>query len=228
MSLDKKTDNKDSKKNKNDTTETKTEKIAKATLGLIDMMLEIINKYQWIILTYVWGMFNLTYAVSADLGTTFAVNKLNNLIEKAEADASFKIRKPLMMAIIAYLFAVIWFHVLFFTLIAYFLCAMLCITAVYAHPVWESIVKTFFLPEVLLQIISIKYLPVHAIIFFSCIIMGCSMVLIYIKSSDIDTDDNSDHVNKLHPKMLRIIFTCVTSSLLMYVIFTIYDIIMSI
>lgn len=207
---------------------TKTEKIAQATLGFIDKMLEFTNKYQWITLTYGWGIFNLIYVVSADLGTSFAVNKLNTLIEKAEADASFKIRRPLMMAVIAYLFAVIWFNVLFFALIAYFICAMLCITAVYAHPVWESMVKTFFLPEVFLQILSIKYLPVHAIIFLFCIIMGCGMVLIYIKSSDIDTDDNSDHVKKLHPKMLRIILTCVTSALLMYVIFTIYDIIMSI
>lgn len=164
---------------------------------------------------YTWGIFMAIYLLSWDAAITYTISKLQGDLSAA-AGSHRSLRRPYLIVLVAYSIVVAWLQVIYWVLLIFLACAMLCMTSPFGPTYWAKLVRLFARPKIVLHFIDLSHVGFHALV------VGASMLASALSIGFYITDDDLIHKDTLNSKMLRVLLTAPAAMAAAYAFYVLF------
>ena len=157
---------------------------------------------------WTWMFFLGVFVIAWNLATITALKRFDK-----QMDINDKVRRPFVLVVGMYAFAVATLNIALLSMLAYCICTVMCMTSTYAPEWWERIMRVIAQPSTVFNCLSIDHMLVHGMYFAIALVTMSIMTWWYI------TDEDMRDPERVRHKLIRIIMIVPGSIILVAYLF---------
>ena len=148
---------------------------------------------------YTWGIFAVVSLLAWEGALGVGMARFNDDLERAKGVPGV-VRRPYLIALVAYCTALAWFNIAFFMLILFCFDTISCMTAQWELEPWSSLILAAASPDVVFHCVDVSHMPWHAVVAGATLLAASLHVGFYL------TDEDMLDEHATHSKVVRALF----------------------